>query len=66
VVTLVTGGTGFIGRHLLRELARRDGITYVLVRQASVEGLEAHIDSLGGRDRLRPLVGDITEPARCW
>jgi NAD(P)-dependent dehydrogenase (short-subunit alcohol dehydrogenase family) len=63
VVRLVTGGTGFIGRHLLHELARRDGITYVLVRPASVERLEAQIDSFGGKDRLRPLVGDITEPA---
>jgi uncharacterized protein YbjT (DUF2867 family) len=25
MVRLVTAGTGFIGRHLLRELARRDG-----------------------------------------
>jgi NAD(P)-dependent dehydrogenase (short-subunit alcohol dehydrogenase family) len=58
---LVTGGTGFIGRHLLRELARRDGTTYVLVRPASRERLEAHITALGGGDRIKPLEGDITE-----
>jgi NAD(P)-dependent dehydrogenase (short-subunit alcohol dehydrogenase family) len=60
---LVTGGTGFIGRHLLRELARRDGVTYVLVRPASLERLTAYVDTLGAKDRLRPLLGDITQPA---
>jgi uncharacterized protein YbjT (DUF2867 family) len=45
MVRLVTGGTGFIGRHLLRHLARRDGVTFVLVRPASRERLEALIDS---------------------
>jgi NAD(P)-dependent dehydrogenase (short-subunit alcohol dehydrogenase family) len=63
VVRLVTGGTGFIGRHLLRELAKRDGATYVLVRPASRERLEALIESLGAGKRLRPLLGDITAPA---
>ena len=58
----VTGGTGFIGRNLLRELARRDGPTYVLVRAASRERLEAFIASIGARGRVTPLNGDITEP----
>jgi NAD(P)-dependent dehydrogenase (short-subunit alcohol dehydrogenase family) len=58
----VTGGTGFIGRHLLRHLARRDGTTYVLVRPRSRERLEAFVDSLGATDRLRPVGGDIIEP----
>ncbi len=62
MVRLVTGGTGFIGRHLLRELAKRDGDTYVLVRPASRERLEALIDTLGAHKRLRPLGGDITAP----
>ncbi|HET7339608.1 MAG TPA: SDR family oxidoreductase [Candidatus Dormibacteraeota bacterium] len=62
MVRLVTGGTGFIGRHLIRLLARRDGITFVLVRPASRERLEALIDSLGARDSLRPIEGDITQP----
>jgi NAD(P)-dependent dehydrogenase (short-subunit alcohol dehydrogenase family) len=62
MVRLVTGGTGFIGRHLLRLLARRDGVTFVLVRPASRERLEASIDSLGARDSLRPVEGDITRP----
>ena len=63
MVRLVTGGTGFIGRHLLRQLARRDGMTYVLVRAASRQRLEARIDSVGGRGRLQPLAGDITQPS---
>jgi NAD(P)-dependent dehydrogenase (short-subunit alcohol dehydrogenase family) len=62
MVRLVTGGTGFIGRHLLKELARRDGLTFVLVRPGSRERLEALVDSLGAGDRLRPMVGDITSP----
>ena len=62
MVRLVTGGTGFIGRHLLRELARRDGLTFVLVRPGSSERLEALVDSLGAGGRLRPMTGDITAP----
>jgi len=61
MVRFVTGGTGFIGRHLLRELARREGTTFVLVRPGSREPLEAFIESIGARDRLAPVAGDITE-----
>jgi len=60
VVRLVTGGTGFIGRHLLRELARRDGDTWVLVREASLPRFEALVAGLGARDRVRAVTGDIT------
>ncbi len=63
MIRLVTGGTGFIGRHLLRQLARREGATFVLVRPASRERLEAFIDSIGARESLRPVEGDITRPA---
>ncbi len=62
MVRLVTGGTGFIGRHLLRELAKRQDTTYVLVRAASLERLETYIESLGATGRLKPLQGDITAP----
>jgi nucleoside-diphosphate-sugar epimerase len=44
MIRLVTGGTGFIGRNLLTELAKRDGTTYVLLRPTSRERLEAHIN----------------------
>src|SRR5690349_22118711 len=63
MVRLVTGGTGFIGRHLLRLLARRDGVTFVLVRPGSRERLEALIEAAGARDRLVPMQGDITQPS---
>src|SRR5712691_11769223 len=63
MVRLVTGGTGFIGSQLLRELARRDGATYVLVRPGSRDRLEHIIGALGANDRMQPLVGDITSPA---
>ena len=62
MVRLVTGGTGFIGRHLLRQLARREGTTYVLVRPRSRERLEGMVDSMGAAGRLRPVLGDVTEP----
>jgi NAD(P)-dependent dehydrogenase (short-subunit alcohol dehydrogenase family) len=63
MVRLVTGGTGFIGRHLLCELARRDGTSFILVRPASRQRLESVIDSLEAVDRLKPLAGDITTPS---
>src|SRR5215472_15852857 len=62
MVRLVTGGTGFIGRHLLRLLAKRDGVTFVLVRPRSRERLEALIESIGAGESLRPIDGDITQP----
>src|SRR5690348_13229694 len=63
MVRLVTGGTGFIGRHLLRSLAKRDGTTYVLVRPASRERLQTFLTELGAGERLRPVTGDITRPS---
>jgi len=63
VVRLVTGGTGFIGRHLLKRLAGREGTTFILVRPGSRERLEALIASLGAGRVLKPLEGDITSPA---
>ena len=55
MVRLVTGGTGFIGRHLLRELTRREGTTYVLVRRGSHGKLPA-------AERVLAVEGDITQP----
>ena len=55
----MTGGTGFIGRHLLRELARRDGDTYVLVRRSSMPRFDQVTAGLG--PNVKPLAGDITD-----
>jgi NAD(P)-dependent dehydrogenase (short-subunit alcohol dehydrogenase family) len=54
---LVTGGTGFLGRHLVELLtARDDAKVLVLVRAGSV----AKLARLG--DHVEPLIGDLTEP----
>jgi NAD(P)-dependent dehydrogenase (short-subunit alcohol dehydrogenase family) len=59
---LVTGGTGFIGRHLIeRLLESREGQIHVLVREGSTERLQELIERWGQPDRIVPLVGDITE-----
>jgi short-subunit dehydrogenase len=59
----VTGATGFIGRHLVAELLKRDGTVYALVR----EGSKGRLDELGKRldagDRLVPVPGDLAKPA---
>ena len=52
---VVTGGTGFIGRHLVQLLAGRGDAVHVLVRPQSVGKLAAM-----GLPRVQPLVGDVT------
>jgi thioester reductase-like protein len=60
---LVTGGTGFLGRHLLDRLVRRDGAEVIcLVRRQSVGKLESQTRGWPGPGRIVPLVGDLTEP----
>jgi NAD(P)-dependent dehydrogenase (short-subunit alcohol dehydrogenase family) len=59
----VTGATGFIGRHLVRELLdHREGEVFVLVRAGSLPRMEAMI-ARWGTDRVVPVVGDLAEPA---
>jgi thioester reductase-like protein len=59
---LVTGGTGFLGRHLLERLVRRpDAEVHVLVRRSSVGRLEQLAARLEGGERIVPLVGDIRQ-----
>jgi short-subunit dehydrogenase len=59
----VTGATGFVGRHLVEELLRRDGTIHVLVREGSRGRLDELIDRWGAGDRVVPVVGDLSEEA---
>ena len=58
----VTGGTGFIGRHLVERLLEREGEIRVLVRDGSTDRLDALIERWGAGDRVKPVIGDITQP----
>ena len=58
----VTGATGFIGRHLVEELLKRDGTVYALVREGSRGRLDALGQRLGAGERLVPVVGDLSKP----
>jgi NAD(P)-dependent dehydrogenase (short-subunit alcohol dehydrogenase family) len=60
----VTGATGFIGRHLVAELLKRDGTIYVLVREGSRGKLDAMIERLGAPyGRIVSVAGDVAKPA---
>jgi short-subunit dehydrogenase/thioester reductase-like protein len=59
----VTGATGFIGRHLVAELLKRDDARiYALVREGSRGRLDDLGKSLGAGDRLVPVPGDLAKP----
>jgi NAD(P)-dependent dehydrogenase (short-subunit alcohol dehydrogenase family) len=61
----VTGATGFIGRHLVEMLARRDGgrsQVHVLVREGSVGRLEQLIERWEAVGRIHPVIGDLRRP----
>ena len=59
----VTGGTGFIGRHVIAELVRLGKPVYVLVRQASRAKLDRVLSDCGDRAHLIvPVAGDLGEP----
>jgi NAD(P)-dependent dehydrogenase (short-subunit alcohol dehydrogenase family) len=56
----VTGATGFIGRHLVEELLKRDGTIYVLVREGSKGKVDALVQRLGADEgRIVPVSGDL-------
>jgi NAD(P)-dependent dehydrogenase (short-subunit alcohol dehydrogenase family) len=60
---LVTGATGFIGRHLVEELLRnRDGDVHVLVREGSRDKLDALLERWPHAERVKPVVGDLQRP----
>jgi NAD(P)-dependent dehydrogenase (short-subunit alcohol dehydrogenase family) len=59
----VTGATGFIGRHLVEELLKRDGTIHVLVREGSRGKVDDLIRRLGAAEgRIVPVNGDLTKP----
>jgi short-subunit dehydrogenase/thioester reductase-like protein len=57
----VTGATGFVGRHLVEELLKRDGTIYVLVREGSRGRLDELIERWHAGDRIVPVVGDLSK-----
>ena len=59
----VTGATGFIGRHLVEELLKREGTIYALVREGSRGKLESLAQRLDAGDRIVPVPGDLSQPA---
>ena len=61
---LVTGATGFIGRHLVERLLAREGDIYVLVREGSRERLDALREGWGpgAAERIKPVLGDLSAP----
>ena len=59
----VTGATGFIGRHLVAELLKRDGTIYALVREGSRGKLDALAQRLDAPEgRIVPVAGDLSKP----
>jgi NAD(P)-dependent dehydrogenase (short-subunit alcohol dehydrogenase family) len=58
----VTGATGFVGRHLVERLLEREGDIHVLVREESKEKLDRLIEDWGSPERIKPVVGDLSEP----
>ena len=59
----VTGATGFIGRHLVAELLKREGTIYVLVREGSRGKLDALVQRLEAPEgRIVPVAGDLARP----
>src|SRR3954462_5810132 len=59
----VTGATGFIGRHLVAELLKRDGTIHALVREGSRGKLDSLTQRLGAEEgRIVPVTGDLGKP----
>ncbi len=61
---LVTGGTGFVGRHVLARLVSRPDCedVAVLIRDSSRVRLARLTAALDGGERVRAVVGDLTAP----
>ncbi|WP_043651154.1 SDR family oxidoreductase [Nocardia thailandica] len=61
---IVTGGTGFLGKRVLRELLAADpeAVVHVLVRAESRTKLERLAAEMPGGERVFALAGDLTAP----
>ena len=59
----ITGGTGFIGRHLIDQLIQRKGTIYVLVRKGSRDKFRQLVKDRWDEHskRLVPVNGDLTK-----
>jgi short-subunit dehydrogenase len=58
----VTGATGFVGRHLVGELLKREGTIYVLVREGSRGKVDSLQQRLGAEEgRIVPVPGDLSK-----
>ncbi|PIE40950.1 MAG: short chain dehydrogenase [Gammaproteobacteria bacterium] len=59
----VTGATGFIGRHLMQKLVKREGTIYVLIREQSLGKLPKLKAELGvADDKVVAIIGDLGRP----
>jgi NAD(P)-dependent dehydrogenase (short-subunit alcohol dehydrogenase family) len=59
----VTGGSGFIGRRLIRKLLQREGTVYVLMLERELENMDGLREFWGeSGDRVVPVVGNLAEP----
>ncbi len=58
----VTGGTGFLGRFVIRELLQRGATVEALVRPRSADRIRAIAADLGAADRVIPIPGDLAMP----
>jgi NAD(P)-dependent dehydrogenase (short-subunit alcohol dehydrogenase family) len=59
----ITGGSGFIGRRLIRKLLAREGTIYLLMLESEFDRLDALREFWGpGAERVVPVIGNLAQP----